>query len=143
VPASPKTHLVGGEAYERIRTVELTLIARLIALGPQKDSPRTVRQLMKVARAAGFERGSGCPRHPEIVHLYARRPNGPVTAMVNAYVTAERKVATLNARSNPVLACRDQGPERDTRRIAHLLAWPTRESAAQLIEGYAAGRETR
>ena len=130
---APPDSVYAVEVRERVRLVELRLIARLIALGRQDDSPLTVRQLMKIAPAAGFERDSGCPRQPESIPLYARRPNGPVAAMVHACVTGERKVAVLMAEANPALTRHERGPKPVTKLVGELLAWPTRDAAAECL----------
>ena len=118
----------GAKTFDHNRSVEMRLIAQLIT-APQDSPPLTVRQLLKPARAAGFKRDSGCPRHPENITLY----NGPpITVLLRAYVTAERTIAILAAESYRN-GRRPGGSPPGTELLARLLAWPTKDAAAQFI----------
>jgi hypothetical protein len=128
------------EAFEHNRLVELRLIAQLIRAGRQDVPPLTVRQLLKLARAAGFTRDSGCPHHPEIIRLYDGWPDGPITTQISAYVTADRRVAVLKAELNSGVARRARTSKPDMELIAELLAWPTATAAAGMFTTYAKAR---
>ena len=117
------------ETFDHNRLVEMRLIAQLITAGPQDSPPLTVRRLFKLARAAGFKHDSGCTRHPENIILC----NGPpITALLRAYVTAERTIAVLAPESYRN-GRRPGGSRPGTELLARLLAWPTKDAAAQLI----------
>ncbi len=105
------------------RVVRTRLIAQVIEVSAETPA-LTVRQLLKLARAAGFARDRGCPR-PEIIPLYRGRP---VTAAITAFVTPERTVAALKAERWGEEGRPSWGSRRGT-----FLAWPTKDAAAQLI----------
>jgi len=121
------------EVFEHIRTVELRLIARLIAAGPQATPPLSVRQLMKLARAVGLKRDSGCPHHPEIIPLYDGWPDGPITVAVDAYVTPARRTAVLEVKANTSERSPVPASKPGSVLVSRLLAWPTRDAAAELL----------
>jgi len=120
------------EVFEHIRTVELRLIAQLIAAGPQA-TPLSVRQLMKLARAAGLKRDSGYPHHPEIIPLLDGWPDGPITVVVDAYVTPARRIAVLKVKPNTGERSRVPASKPGSVLVSRLLAWPTRDAAAELL----------